>query len=459
MVSGGAALRTDEPEFTFGLRVTSAAKLTRVAVLRPEEVPGVSAEKAVGADGGFALAAAPTVTLREGVNTFEVVASNGLTPSEFRFTVSYTPPPVRVVIDEIAELVPGAGPRPLPRPAGGAAFAAGGGRVQVKGRVVFSDPAAAARAAGFDVVLYGNDVRHLPAEVGPLAAGKAEAPFAALVFLTAKTTTVRVEVARRRQTDPVPQQLADTRVVVESAAPQTEQRLHVLVVAPEEAEDRGGAMAREVIKTLNGEFIGSPVGFTEGQFRHRAFARATMYRPLVYSVSRPDLVGQLHAVEARIRELAAADGPAGYVNDVVLVYYQGRDLMGRDGARRVHTTRSLAIPTPDAAEPHAVRLDTLPPTSGVRFTVLNVVTQDGAPPAQRVTAGPMLLRYAWQNRESFAELLEFYRVSIGANRSVGSVVDWVRDAVEKLDERRRYGPPTDTLTGAVRERPIGGPRP
>jgi len=459
VVGAGAALRTDEPEFAFGLRVTSAAKLTRVAVLRPEEVPGVSAEKAVAADGGFALAAAPTVTLREGVNTFEVTASNGLTPSEFRFSVSYTPPPVRVVIDEVAELPPGAAPRPLPRPAGGAAFAAPGNRVQVKGRIVFSDPAAAARSAGFDVVLYGNDVRHLPAEVGALAAGKNEAPFSALVFLSAKTTTVRVEVARHRQTDPVPQQLADTRVVVESAAPLTEQRLHVLVVAPEEAENRGGAMAREVIQTLNGEFIGSPVGFTEGPFRHGAFARATMYRPLVYSVSRPDLVGQLNAVESRIRELAAAAGPAGYVNDVVLVYYQGRDLMGRDGVRRVHTTRSLAIPNPAAAEPHAVRLDALPPTSGVRFTVLNVVTQDGAPPAERVTTGPMLLRYAWQSRESFAELLEFYRVAIAANRTVGSVVDRVRDAVEKLDERRRFGAPAGELTPAVRERPIGGPPP
>lgn len=457
VVSAGAALRTDEPEFTLGLRVTSAVKLTRVAVLRPEEVPGISADKAVAADGGFALTATPTVTLREGVNTFEVVASNGTAAPEFRFSVSYTPPPVRVVIDEIAELVPGAGPRPLPRPAPGAAFAAAGGRVQVKGRVAFSDPAAA-RAAGFDVVVHGNDVRHLPAEVGPLAPGKAEAPFTALAFLTAKATTIRVEVTHRKQSDPVPQQLADTRVVVESAAPLTQQRLHVLVVAPEEAENRAGAMAREVVLTLNGEFIGSPVGFTEGRFKHRAFATATMYRPLVYSVSRPDLVGQLHAVETRIRE-QAGDGPNGYVNDVVLVYYQGRDLLGRDGARRVHTTRSLAIPSPTAAEPHAVRLDALPPTSGVRFTVLNVVTQDGAPPAQRVTTGPMLLRYAWQNRESFAELLEFYRVSIGANRSVGSVVDWVREAVEKLDERRRYGAPTDTLTGAVRERPIGGPRP
>ncbi|HYH69164.1 MAG TPA: hypothetical protein VD866_31005, partial [Urbifossiella sp.] len=419
VVAAGAALRTDEPEFAFGLRVTSAVKLTRVAVLRPEEVPGVSAEKAVAADGGFALTAAPTVMLREGVNTFEVTASNGHTPSEFRFSVSYTPPPVRVVIDEVAELPPGAAPRPLPRPAGGAAFSAAGNRVQVKGRVVFSDPAAAARSSGFDVVLYGNDVRHLPAEVDALAPGKNEAPFSALVFLSAKTTTVRVEVARHRQTDPVPQQLADTRVVVETGAPLTEQRLHVLVVAPEEAENRGGAMAREVIATLNGEFIGSPVGFTEGPFRHKAFASATMYRPLVYSVSRPDLVGQLNAVESRVRELAAA-GPAGYVNDVVLVYYQGRDLMGRDGVRRVHTTRSLAIPSPAAAEPHAVRLDALPPTSGVRFTVLNVVTQDGAPPAQRVTTGPMLLRYAWQNRESFAELLGFYRAAIAANRTVGS---------------------------------------
>jgi hypothetical protein len=328
----------------------------------------------------------------------------------------------------------------------------------VKGRVVFSDPAAAARAAGFDVVLYGNDVRHLPAEVGALPPGKSEAPFSALVFLSAKTTIVRVEVARRRQTDPVPQQLADTRVVVESAAPLTEQRLHVLVVAPEEAENRGGAMAREVITTLNGELFDSRGGFTEGRFKHRAFATATMYRPLVYSVSRPDLVGQLHAVETRIRE-QAGDGPNGYVNDVVLVYYQGRDLMGRDGVRRVHTTRSLAIPSPTAAEPHAVRLDALPATSGVRFTVLNVVTPDGAPPAQRVTTGPMLLRYAWQDRESFTELLEFYRVAIGANRTVGSVVDRVREAVEKLDERRRYGTPTDTLSPAVRERPIGGPRP
>ena len=110
--------------------------------------------------------------------------------------------------------------------------------------------------------------------------------------------------------------------------------------------------------------------------------------------------------------------------------------LDRDGVRRLHTTRSLGIANPATAEAHAVRLDELPVTSGVRFAVLSVVTADGKEPPQRVTSGPMLLRYAWQSRESFPELLEFYRVSIGRNRTVGTVVDWVRQEIEKQEEAK-----------------------
>ncbi len=466
-VAGGATLQTDEPTFPLGLRVTSAAKLTEVVVRlpgaapgQPDRVPGVSADQA--ADGGRVLAAAPAVALREGVNVFEVSASNGTSsPTVVRFSVSYTPPPVRVVIDEVAELQAGNTFRALARPADGGPLAATTGRLRVRGRVVFAAAAEAARGAGYEVTLYANDVRHLPVAVGRPPAGGTELTFDSPLFLNAKATTVRVEVARRNRADPLPQQLAGARLTVETSGAVTKQRLHVVVVAPEEPEGRAGAMAREVVRALNGTFIGSEEGFTNGPFEHKAFARATLYRPLVGSVNRADIVGQLHVVEARVRQAAAEPGPGGYVNDVVILYYQGQDLMGRDGVRRLHTTRSLRIDNPATAEGHAVRLDELPPTTGVRFAVLNVVTADGKEPPQRVTSGPMLLRYAWQSRESFADLLEFYRVSIGRNRTVGTVVDWVRQEIEKQDERRRLGAPTETLTPTVRERPIGtgGQRP
>lgn len=466
VIAPGANLQTDEPEFALGLRVTSTAKLTEVTIRfvealpgQPDRVPGVSAEKAVEAPGGFELAAAPTVALREGVNAFEVTAANGGSPTVVRFSVSYTPPPVRVLIDEVAELKDNVF-RPLPRPAG-AAVKADGGRLRVRGRVVFRSPAEAARGAGYEVVLFANDARHLPVAVARPKAGETEAVFESPLFLNAAATTVRVEVARRNAADPAPQVLTGTRLAVEASGELPRQRLHVVVVAPEEPRDRGGAMAREVVRALNGTIEGGEKGFTNGPFTHRAFARATLYRPLVGAVDRAEIVGQLHEVEAGIRRAAAEPGPTGYVNDVVILYYQGRDLMGRDGVRRLHTTRSLGIANPATAEAHAVRLDELPVTSGVRFAVLSVVTDDGKEPPQRVTSGPMLLRYAWQSRESFPELLEFYRVSIGQNRTVGTVVDWVRREIEKQEARRRHGAPTETLTPTVRERPIGagGQRP
>jgi len=461
VVAAGGTLNTDEPEFAFGVQVSSAAKLTAVEVRRlhaaagqPDRVPGVAAGQAVAAGGGFALTAVPSLTLREGLNQFEVVASNGLTSAAFKFTVSYTPPPVRVVIDEIAEARPDGAFTPLARPPGGGAVAATTGFLRVRGRVVWTSATEAARGPGYDVVLFANDVRHLPVEVAAPPAGGTEAAFVSPLFLNAKDTAVRIEVARRRQSDPVPQQLAQAVVRIDCGNPHTKQRLHVLVVAPEEPDSRAGAMAREVIHALNGEFIGSPAGFTDGPFKHKAFVKATLYRPLVYNVGRANLVGQLHDVEAKIRQMAGGTGTAGWVNDVVVVYYQGRDLMGRDGVRRLHTTRSLAIPSPVAAEPHAVRIDELPPTSGVRFAVLNVVEKaKPGEPVQRVTTGPMLLRYAWQNRESLADLLDFYHTAIGANPTVGTVVDWVRGAVEQHKEKPEQ--PTASLTPTVRERPLG----
>jgi hypothetical protein len=184
-----------------------------------------------------------------------------------------------------------------------------------------------------------------------------------------------------------------------------------------------------------------------------------LYRPLVSAVDRPLILGRLHEVEVRVRGLAAEPGPAGVVNDVVLVYYQGRDLVGRDGARRVHTTLSLTRlgrgADPAEVEKAAVRLDDLPPTPGVRLIVLNVVAADATAPPPRVTTGPLHLRYAWQDRQSLPELLDLYRVAIGTNATVGTVVDAVRGAVERPEERRRRGPPTDNLTPVVRGRPIG----
>jgi hypothetical protein len=302
-------------------------------------------------------------------------------------------------------------------------------------------------------------VRHLPVEVAAPAAGAAESAFVAPLFLNKSESHVRVEVhARGKSVAQARERVADEKLTVSCEKPLTQQRLHILVIGPQVAESGRATLAREVIGAVGGEFPADRPGFDRGPFKHKAFTQATLYRPLVYNVGRANIVGLLQDVEAEVRRAA---GPAGardrWQNDVVLLYYQGCDLVGKDRQRRLHTTRSLQYAAA-AAEPHTVRIEELPQRPGVPLTLLNVVSADQAAFASDpLAASTLLLRYAWTEPAGADGFLAMLRTAVAQKPTLGGVVDLLHGEVVKLADKA--GPPLDTLPNDVRDREFSVARP
>lgn len=452
-VSSGDNVRTDQPRIALGVAVKSAAKLTRVEVRRADVAdgsPNRTINLDVGAD-GLTAAGNPTLPLREGVNQFEVVAVVGEARDAVPFSVSYTPPPVRVVIDGLGETGERGAATPLAAAGEGKPYQAAGGFVLVRGRVIWAGSGEAANATGYEVVLIANEVRHLPVELATPAGGSREARFVAPLFLNAADTQVRVEVRNRGRADGLAQQkVADAAVTVQSKKPITQQRLHVLVIAPLVSDTERAALAREVIAAVGGDLPADQPIFHRMPFKHKAFTRTTLYSPLVHNVSKPGVVGLLQDVEDEIRKAADSTTPKGWVNDVVLVYYQGRDQVGKDGLVRLHTTQSITY-LGQAGARFALRMDELPATPGVRLQLLNVTEPERqAQAGDPLSTVPLLLRYAWKDREAAGDLLPLFREAAARKPTVGEVVDWVGGQVEKKADRAFR--PTITLPPAVRDR-------
>jgi hypothetical protein len=139
------------------------------------------------------------------------------------------------------------------------------------------------------------------------------------------------------------------------------------------------------------------------------------------------------------------------VNDVVLVYYQGRDMVGADGRRRLHTTVSLS-PATKAAEQFAILVEDLPATPGVRVVLLNVHSPGPPQPAaDALASGPALLRYPWQDEKATAQLFGLFQRAMTERATFGGVIDRVRDGVETISAEK----PTERVPQAVRDRRIG----
>src|SRR5262249_19510985 len=151
----------DQPRFTLLVKVASEQPLARAEIWR-----GGSADNALERVDGLtpqnAAAANVTFDLRRGLNRIRVVAANSGDSTEVEVFVSYTPSPVRVVIDSVSEIAPGGKPVPLVLPSEGP-IAANGPILEVRGRVAWDnedDPVA--RDPNLTAVLQVNRVAHLP---------------------------------------------------------------------------------------------------------------------------------------------------------------------------------------------------------------------------------------------------------------------------------------------------------
>jgi hypothetical protein len=447
-------VHTSRPAFGFGLRVTSGSRLTRVEVrhVPPSQAEQVRVVRVGAAD--LEAEEKSELSLREGVNRVRVVAANAGGESATEFLVSYTPPPVRVVIDHVDEIGPGRKPLPLTVSSGGGSIETTGAFLECRGRVVWTrddDPIAA--DASLEVVVSANQVVHLPERCAARVGTVKERAFKAPIFLNAADTAVRVDVRTAGKPGGLPQEGTPAELAFGCKNPLATQRLHVLLVgvAPPGVvtldSDKEG-LVRQVVAAVGGKVRPGQRGFVGGEFRHDAFASAVLYKPLVGTVNRSDIVGLMREVEKEVRRAGAREG-TGWVNDVVLVYYQGRDLVV-DGHRMLHTTHSLAPKAPVATL--AIRVENLPATPGVRVILLNVHNPAPLPAADALAMGPALLRYPWQEPHAMNQLFGLFQRAIAERATLGGVIDRVRDGVEALPAASK---PTDEVPRVVRDRRIG----
>jgi hypothetical protein len=457
----GVPIHTTRPGFAFGLRVTSGTRLTRVEVRYGPPLPSQSEQVRpvkVGV-GGSEAEDRPEVSLREGVNRVRVVAANAGGEVVTEFTVSYTPPPVRVVIDHIDEIGPGRKALPLTVSPGGGPITTTGAFLEVRGRIIWiRDDDKIAADPSLEVVVSANRVVHLPERCAARVGTAQERAFKAPVYLNASDTAVRVEVRTAGKPLGLPQEGSVAELAFSCKNPLATQRLHVLVigvappgVATHESDRQD--LTKNVVAAVGGKIPGGQPGFVGGEFKHPAFASAILYRPRIGTVERSDIVGLIREVEREVRQAGLREG-TGWVNDVVLVYYQGRDLIGTDGRRRLHTTVSLS-PAAGEDEGAAILVEDLPATPGVRVVLLNVHSPGAPQPtadAVASAAGPALLRYPWQNPAAMAQLFGLFERAITERATFGGVIDQVRDRVGTMPAAAE---PTDRVPQAVRDRRIG----
>ncbi len=290
----------DTRRFTFQFQARSESPLRRVEVWHDgARIEGLRRE---GQDGGEVVTAA--TELRPGPNVLKVVVSNdGGDVVESR-TVSYVRRTAVVRLVKLERQDGGGGELPV----GGVAPV---GNLSLHGYVEWpGEGDEALRQRGLRVRVWVNDFEQFDALLREaVRAGDTwRRPFRAEVRLNRTRNRVQLDF-------PGVKLEADERLAfdVGCARPERDQRLHLLIVAPGRRDQKG--LHERVRKALQAREVKGD------RFETPAFREGRTYGPLPWYVSREEVYGMLLRVKQVIRSTA---GP---LNDVVVVYFQGEEVL------------------------------------------------------------------------------------------------------------------------------------
>jgi hypothetical protein len=415
----------------------------------------------VAVPGGWVLRARPELRLRPGPeNHVRVVAANESGSGEVSFLVSYTPPAVRVVVDAIAE--PGRAPVPLPL-GSEERVAVGSPLVEVSGRVLWdfdNDPLA--RDENLEVVFVANGMAHLPVRVSkPAHPGVRERKFVGRVYLNVLDpdpavrglTQVRIQLRSGGRPMAVPQEaLSQARFSVVSSAPLRKQRLHLLVVGVAVPPEQQSALIANVIGAIGGAVPRPGANFLSGRFERKGFEFAALYSQLGYT-SKSAINGLLNRVRLDIEDRVKRPGEE-WVNDVIVVYYQGKDWVDDQGRWFLHSALTASGAAGKNPADYAIRLDALPEVPGIPVAVVNVAGRDIAGDNLLVTLP--YLRTAWSDPAESVHLLQGLAGAIRSERTFNGVVSVVGAELSKSPQK-----PVSWLMvpREMRDRYVGVPKP
>ena len=275
-------------------------------------------------------------------------------------------------------------------------------------------------------------MRHLPVPV-PMAKEGKERKFTGRVYLNALgtidstasgITRVRAELRSGNRPVPIPQEgLEQAGIRVESEAPLREQRLHVLMLGVEVPEAERKPLVRNVIQAVGGAIPEGSPNFTEGRFEHPRFKFAYLYSPRLGYTKSGDLNALLNAARTDIERRSKRAGEE-WVNDVIVVYYQGEDWLDQSSNRRLlHSATTLSGAAGKNMAEYAIRIDNLPQVPGLPVALVNVVGDEEQTLSLAVDIP--YLRYAWKTGEATGELLTQLASAVKAERTIGKVVAFV----------------------------------
>jgi hypothetical protein len=433
------------PEYTVSFRVESALPLEKVEIRRGgATLYRADLKKAERAGKLHVLEQEAALTLQGGANVLELVAVNadGRSPRA-EVVVSYTPPAVLVIADRIELLTDNGEVQRVLKPTSGRdgelTFSeAPRSQVWLVGRVRWSDPAARALDDhGLEVVARVGDCRQFPVALGPRGRGEQanERPFRVPLVLIGSKNRIRIEVPSVGQ-----QERSRRAFELACAAPAGKQRLHVLVVGINVKD--AVELKKRVLDALAVDPGKRPPGAQGEFFKKPPFDRCVLYHVLAGEVDRSMVEGQLVEIN---REIGRLKRQTGWLNDLVLIYYQGEDVvLAGKGQRWLKTSRNLQFPqTP--VEEFAIPCHALPRVPGAPLLLLNVAAAPGPRVLGRDWGGDPatgLLRYACDDPTEACSanpaLLGLLQEAIRKKSFLGDVVKSVNEAIT----RQKKGAPS-----------------
>jgi WD40 repeat protein len=363
---------TRRPTYTVAFRVESERPLERVEVRRGEETLCRADLKKVEREGKrFILEEEAQVALTRGLNVLDLVAVNSDGRSRpAQVVVSYIPPGALILIDGIelrsdknefqqllkashgknGEVICPVAPRSV---------------VWLVGRVHWSDPKARALTErNLEVEVKVGDCRQFPAPLGLRGAGVEpnERRFSVPLVLISKENRIKIQVPTVGQ-----QEGSSEEFELGCAKPEARQRLHLLIVGVE-VKDAAGLKER-VLNALAADPRGRPTGNWGGFTKKPPFEKCILYHVLTGEVRREKVLTQLSAIAREIKTLQDQDH---WLNDVVLIYYQGQDAVVPERKERWLKT-SINVNWPDLPlEKYAIGCHELPRIPGALLLLLNV---------------------------------------------------------------------------------------